>query len=415
MPKVAKELSAIQVRRLTKPGLHAVGGVSGLHLLVRSAGARFWILRIKMGQRRPDIGLGGFPEVTLEQARLRARETKDMVWRGIDPIADRKAARDALLAAQGREITFAEAAAQAHAAKAPEFRNAKHAAQWIRTLEQYAFPVLGEMPVAMIEPAHVLKVLQPIWQDRTETATRVRLRIKAVMSWAEAGGYREKDQNPARWQDSLEHLLPAAKKIHKAKHHARIPWQEVTAFLAKLREKDGLAAQALEFAILTAARSGEVRHATWSDIDLDAKLWTIPAERMKAGLKHEVPLSDAAVRLLKAQPKLKGCDLIFPGMKQQPLSDNTLSKLMRDMKVDAVPHGFRSSFKDFCRNRTTWPDEVSELALAHVNSDETRAAYARDGLLPQRTKLMQQWAQFLAEVPTGEKVIAMKPTRTTSR
>lgn len=411
MPKKAKELTATQVRRLTaKPGLHAVGGVSGLLLQVTKTGATSWVLRYSTGERRTtasgkayavrhDMGLGPFPEVTLAQARDAAREAKQQIREGIDPVAERKAARDATRAAQAKRMLFAEAARRCHAAKESEFRNAKHRKDWIASLERHAFPHLGEVPVADIELPHVLKALQPIWETRTETATRVRQRIESVLTWATVSKYRKGD-NPARWDGNLKEVLPNPKKISKVKHHRALPWQRVPEFMEALRKREGMGARALEFIVLTAARSGEVRLATWSEIDLAARVWTVPAGRMKAGKVHRVPLTDDAVRLLESLPRFEGSEYVFTAPRGGALSDMSISAVCKRMKVDAVPHGFRSSFKDWARSRTAYPDEVSELALAHVNSDATRAAYARDELLPQRARLMADWARFLNEPTT---------------
>jgi integrase len=244
--------------------------------------------------------------------------------------------------------------------------------------------------------AHVVVVLEPLWSEKTETASRVRGRIESVLAWATVAGYRRGD-NPARWKGNLDQLLPKATKVRKVEHHAALPWQEVPAFVADLRKREGAGARALEFAILTAGRSGEVRLATWEEIDLKAKLWTVPAERMKARKVHRVPLSDAAVALLKALPRSERSRYVFASASGTSLSDMTLSAVTKRMNVNAVPHGFRSSFKDWARSCTTYADEVSELALAHVNSDATRAAYARGELLPKRMLLMRDWARFLAK------------------
>lgn len=399
MPKKPPELSALEVRRLTEPGFHAVGGVTGLYLCVRSATARSWVLRVKAGDRRRDIGLGGFPDVPLEKARERAREARGMVWRGIDPVAARREGADALRAAQAKLMTFDQAADAAWKARAREFRNPKHAAQWKSTLDSYASPVIGDLPVDRIELAHVVKVLEPIWQAKTETASRLRGRIEAVLSWATVSGYRA-GENPARWKDNLEHALPRASKVRHVRHHRALPVDDLPGFMADLHKRDGMGARALEFAILTAARSGEVRKATWDEIDLDTKLWTIPAERMKAGRGHIVPLSEPAIALLKGLPRMT--DYVFPSARGRPVSDMSLSAVCRRMGVEAVPHGFRSTFKDWARTRTAYPDEVSELQLAHVASDATRAAYARDALLAQRTRLMRDWARFCREGVAAE-------------
>jgi integrase len=417
MPKKAPERSSLWVKRCRRPGLHAVGGVDGLYLHVRPEttqddgtkrpGARSWILRVKVGDRRPDMGLGGYPDVTLEQARQRAREARDQIRQGIDPIAARKAAQDALRASQAKRITFAEAARFCHEKKSAEFKNPKHRAQWINTLTEYAGPVIGDLPVADVELPHVIACLKPIWSTKTETASRVRGRIEDVLDWATVNGYRSGD-NPAKWTGNLEHALPRPSKVRTVEHHAALPWADVGAFMAKLRQHQGTGPRALEFAILTAARSGEVRLATWDEIDLVHKLWTVPASRMKAGKKHRVPLSDAAVDLLKSLPRHAGCNLVFTVNGKKPISDSTLSKLTRDMGYTATPHGFRSAFKDWARASTAYPDEVSELALAHVSTDATRAAYARDELLAKRARLMRDWAKYIATVPKKAAVVPLR-------
>jgi integrase len=393
MPKKIPEISSVQVRRLTRPGLHAVGGVSGLCLQVKESGARSWILRKKIGVRRPDIGLGGFPDVTLEQARDRAREVEAQIRSGIDPIATRRDAKNALRLATAKALTFDDAAKAYFDTKSLEFKNRKHKSDWLNSVTTYASPVIGNLPIGGIELPHVIKVLQPIWSTKTETATRLRQRLEAIIAWATVSGYRA-GENPARWSGNLEHVLPKAAKVKKVKHHAALPWVDVGAFMADLRRAEGMGARALEFAILTAARSGEVRGATWDELNLAEKLWTVSAERMKAGKAHRVPLSDSAVSLLKALHRFDGCPLVFPSVRGEMLSDMTLSAVMRRMKVDAVPHGFRSTFKDWARSNTNFPDEVSELALAHINNDATRAAYARDELLPKRKLLMDEWAKY---------------------
>ena len=406
MPKKAKELSAVQVKRLERPGFHAVGGVAGLHLQVKESGARSWILRSVVGSRRRDIGLGGYPDITLAGARDKAREAREQILQGIDPIEARKAARLALIAEQALQLTFAEAAVQCHATKAPEFRNAKHASDWISSIIRYANPKIGKLSVAQVELAHIVSVLKPIWTTKTETATRVRQRIEAILSWAAVSGYRTGD-NPARWKGNLEHALAKPSKVRKVKHFAALPWQKVGAFMVDLRMRDGISARALEFAILTATRSGEVRGATWEEIDFDTKVWTIPSERMKAGKPHRVPLSGPVIDLLNKMPRFEGSPYVFSSVRGGRLSDMALSAVTRRMKVDAVPHGFRSSFKDWCRSSTAYPDEVSELALAHVSSDATRVAYARDELLPKRTNLMRDWAKYCATLPGEADVVSI--------
>lgn len=399
MPKRAPVLAPYQVRRLKAPGLHSVGEVAGLYLQIQSESARSWILRVKIGDRRRDFGLGRYPDVTLEQARNRAREMRQQIWQGTDPTVARKAAQDVLRAAEAKRLTFDQAALQCWRARSQEFKNDKHAKQWLNTLRIYVSPSLGNLPVGDIELPHVVKVLEPIWTTKTETATRVRQRIESVLAWATVNQFRSGD-NPARWKGNLEHALPKPTKVKKVTHHAALPWQDVGNFMAELRKREGFGARALEFAILTAARSGEVRGATWDEIDFKAKVWTIPGERMKAGKPHRVPLSDPVLKLLKALPRLEGSNYVFPAVRGGMLSDMSINAVTRRMGVDAVPHGFRSSFKDWARSCTRYEDEVSELALAHVNSDQTRAAYARDELLPKRERLMQEWAKYCETVPS---------------
>lgn len=398
MPKKAKELSATEVRRLDKPGLYAVGGVAGLQLQVTQTGARSWILRTLVGSKRRDIGLGGFPDVPLAQAREKAREMKEQIKQGIDPVEARKAARDELRAAQAKHVTFDQAAQRFLANKAKEFSNAKHAAQWKSTLDTYASPVIGKLPVDRIELGHVVQVLEPIWDSKTETATRVRGRIESVLAYATASGFREGD-NPARWRGNLDAVLPKPRKLTKVKHHRALPYEQMPDFMIELRKREGTAARALEFAILTAARSGEVRGAQWAEIDLEAKTWTIPGERMKAGKEHTVPLSAAAVKLLEALPRLEGNNYVFPAPRGGELSDMALSGVTRRMGVDAVPHGFRSTFRDWCAEHTNYPNEVAEMALAHTINNAVERAYRRGDLLLKRTRMMADWAKFIETKP----------------
>jgi integrase len=423
MPKIAKELSAIEVRRLNHPGFHAVGGVAGLLLQVTETGARSWVLRVRIGAKRRGIGLGAFPGVSLADARNKAQAMREQIAEGIDPVAEKKAQKHAMKVSQLKALTFEQAARKAHAARQAEFRNAKHRKDWLASLERYAFDAMGKVLVADVEMAHVMKVLEPIWSTRTETATRVRQRIETVLNWATVSGHRQGD-NPARWRGNLEAVLPKPTKITTVGNQPALPWQRVPEFMRALREREGMGARALEFAILTAARSGEVRGATWAEIDLDRRVWTVPGERMKAGKPHRVPLSDAAVTLLEALPRIAGSNAVFTAARGGVLSDMTLSAVARRMHSDTkestggwidpqngkavVPHGFRSSFKDWARSQAVFPDEVSELALAHVNSDATRAAYARDELMPQRAKLMQAWADYCEQTQAPGVVETMR-------
>ncbi len=378
-----------------------------MHLQIQPTGARSWILRVKVGDKRRDIGLGGFPDVPLAAARDKAREAREMILQGIDPVEDRKAKKAALLAAHAKILSFEEAADLCHAAKTPEFRNAKHRNDWINSINRYVNPIIGSLSVADIEKAHVISVLEPIWIEKTETATRVRQRIESILAWATFGGYRS-GSNPAQWKGNLEHALAKPSKVRTIRHFPALHWGDVGEFMSELRKRKGVGARALEFAILTAARSNEVRGARWDEIDLKGKLWTIPGDRMKVGKAHTVPLSEPALELIKAQQVLDGCPYVFASSRGGRLSDMALSQITRRMGVNAVPHGFRSTFKDWARSSTSYADEVSELALAHVSSDATRAAYARDALLPKRVRLMRDWARYCGASPQKAKATPIR-------
>ncbi|MFK7160245.1 tyrosine-type recombinase/integrase [Marinospirillum sp. MEB164] len=414
MPKKARELSAIEVKRLaTKKGRHAVGGVAGLLLSVSSNKAASWLLRYSTGEIRTsstgkpfvanrDLGLGSYPDIGLAQARELARAMREKLANQIDPVMERKAAKQARLAELKRLVTFEEAAKHVIRKKQAESSNAKHAYQWERTLEVYAYPTLGKMAVADIELGHITKALLPIWEEKTETASRVRQRIEAVLSWATVHGYREGD-NPARWKGNLDAVLPAPSKVAKVQHLRALPIDEMPDFMLALKDKAGTAADCLAFTILTATRSGEARGATWEEIDLENKLWVIPAERMKADKEHRVPLSSAVLELLKQQqPATSG--FIFPSASGKPLSDVAMTQLLKRMKVHdrATVHGFRSTFRDWTAERTATPHHVAEMALAHSIGNAVEAAYRRGDLLAKRAKLMQQWADFITQPPMAK-------------
>lgn len=399
MPKRSRELSALEVKRLSKPGRHAVGGVSGLYLFIGPGAKRCWTLRVTIGERRRELGLGAYPDVTLAQAREAARTARQRIQEGVDPAAEREAAQRALVAEQNRQITFDECAAAVMKVKRAEASNAKHAAQWESTLKTYASPVLGNLAVADITLAHVVKVLEPNWSTKTETMTRVRQRIEAVLSWATARGYRGSD-NPARWRGNLDTVLPKPTKISKVKHHQALPIPEIGSFIAELRGREGGAARALEFAILTAARSGEVRGATWDEIDVASRIWTIPAERMKARNPHRVPLSEAVIALLENQPRHANTNLIFPGARGGSMSDATMAAVLKRMGIAVTVHGFRSTFRDWTAEYTSTPHHVAEMALAHTIKNQAEAAYRRGDLLEKRRRLMEQWADFCGSLTT---------------
>ncbi|QIL78591.1 integrase arm-type DNA-binding domain-containing protein [Diaphorobacter sp. HDW4A] len=394
MSRKATELGALAVGRLREPGLHAVGGVSGLYLQVSAKGARSWILRAMVGKKRRDMGLGGFPDVPLAAAREKAREARAKIDQGIDPILDRERALSGLRAEQAKSMSFEAACHALIDDKSDGWRNAKHRAQWTASLETYAFPFIGKVLVSDVGQAQVLAVLRPIWKEKTETASRVRSRMEQVLDWAKVQGLRD-GENPARWRGHLDKLLSAPKKIARVTHHRALAIDAMPAFMEALSHRQGCAARALEFVTLTAARSGEVRGALWSEMDLDGAVWTIPAERMKAHKEHRVPLSPQALQLLKQMPRIEGNELVFPAPRGGMLSDMTLSAVMRRMEVDAVPHGMRSTFRDWTAERTSYPREVAEMALAHTIGNAVEAAYRRGDLFMKRAEMMNDWAVFL--------------------
>lgn len=413
MPKKAKELSAIEVKRLQKLGMNPVGGVSGLCLRINEGEGRSWILRTMIGVRRRDIGLGGFPSVTLAEAREKARLLKAEIAAGSDPVKERKQRRAELLAVERKGKTFKEAVEQFLASGTLSgLRNSKHQAQWGSTLRTYAVPILGDKSLDEIAVADVKAVLDPLWLEKNETAARLRGRIERVLDWATVCGMRSGD-NPARWKGNLSELLPKRRAGAAGENHRALPIDLASAWFASLRRQSSLAAQALQFLVLTAARSGEVRGALWSEVDLDKGLWTIPAKRMKAGKEHRVPLSKTSLALLRRIPRFPGSSHVFPSGRGGAMSDMTLSAVMRRMQevevregrtgwIDprsgrqAVPHGLRSTFRDWVAEKTNYPRDLAEIALAHQVGTEVERAYRRSDMLEKRRQMMQAWSGFLA-------------------
>ena len=406
MGSKAKELSALAVQRLTAPGMHAVGGVAGLYLCVSPSGARSWIARVNVDGKRREMGLGSFPDVSLSIAREKARAARSDTTMGIDPVAHRKEARSARQALKATQKTFADCAKAYIEAHSDSWRNAKHRAQWPSTFETYVYPTMGTIMVGEVTQAHVMAVLLPIWKTKTQTATRLRGRIEQVLAWATAAGFRQ-GENCARWTGLLDQLLPAPGKVSEPRHHPAVRVDDMPAFIKALRQHDGLSPKALEFAVLTAARSGEVRGANWAEIDLEAAVWTVPPERMKAGKEHRVPLNTQAIKLLEAMPRIEGTELVFPAPRGGQLSDMALTALTRRMNFrdDAgrvcVPHGFRSSFRDWVFERTDYPRDLAEAALAHALENKVEAAYRRGDALERRRAMMQAWANYCEGVANG--------------
>jgi integrase len=415
MAQTTGRLSALAVERARKtPGMHADGG--GLYLQVTANGAS-WVYRFMLNGRAREMGLGPLSLFGLQDARTKALDARRRRHSGVDPIEARKAERGACRLMEAKAITFRECADGYIKAHRAGWRNAKHAGQWEATLATYADPIIGALPVQAIDTPVVMKVFeQPIrsgsdrskrsvsnlWHAKPETASRLRGRIESILDWAKVRGYRE-GENPARWRGHLDKLLPARAKVRKVKHHAALPYNELADFMATLQEQEGVAARALETTILTAARTGEVVGARWGEIRLAEKLWVIPGDRMKAGKEHRVPLSDrvleilAEMKTLRPEGQEKREDFVFPGRKLgQPLSNMAMDMLLRRMARDVTVHGFRSTFRDWAAERTSFPSEVAEMALAHTISSKVEQAYRRGDMFERRRRMMAAWATFCA-------------------
>ncbi len=392
----------------TKPGVHSTGE-KNLYLLISTVGnnARSWSFRYYKHGKTNVLGLGPLHTISFEKAKVEAMKLRVMLLEGKDPKAE--LAKRKLATAV--KLTFDQCAEKFIAAKSPEWSNPKHVKQWTATLATYAGPIIGTLPVDQVETEHILKILNPIWTVKTETASRVRQRIESVLDWAKSKGQRAGD-NPAAWAGHLENLLAKPGRIAKVQHHPSLPWRQIPAFITALHQRKGQAAKAIELLILTATRSGEVRGARWSEFDFEKNTWTIPAERMKAGVAHEVPLSPAALDLLNGLPRHEGIDLLFPSTKKTMLSDMTLSALIRGMNegeagptwtdADGLPivvHGFRSTFRVWAAEQTNLPREVAEHALAHKLPDAVEAAYQRSTLPVQRARMMAEWAAWATSKP----------------
>lgn len=403
-----KKLSAAKIAHLTKQGRYGDG--DGLWLQVGPTGTKAWLLRYMIDGKAREMGLGPLSVFSLAEARERARAARQRLADGVDPISERDAERAARRAEDAKAVTFKDAAARYIKAHRAGWKNPKHADQWEATLSTYAFPHFGALSVAAIETGHILKAIEPIWTLKPETASRTRGRIEAVLDWATARGYR-KGVNPARWKGHLQNLLPAKTKVHKVQHQPALPYEQLPAFMADLRGMDSISARALEFTILTAARTGEAIGAEWSEIDLDKRVWTVPASRMKAGREHRSPLSDRAIEILLGLPRMDDARFVFPGgQAKRPLSNMAMLQLLRGMKgCDGLTvHGFRSTFRDWCGERTNFPREIAEAALAHANADKVESAYRRGDALEKRRRLMDAWAKFANETPREGKVVAMQ-------
>jgi integrase len=423
MPKIARELTALEVKRISSPGWHAVGGVAGLLLQVKlparegSPISRSWILRVQVAGQRQPIGLGAFPLVSLAEAREQARKMATEAKGGVNLLDRKRAQRSALIAAASKNKTFTECAQAYMDAHASDYTNEKHRKQWASTLDAYAYPVIGKMLVADINMRHMLDVLLQetthrdksvgkLWYIKVETAKRLLDRIRTVLDFATVNEYRS-GTNPATWKGYLDTQLPSPKGIKKVKHQPAVPYSQIGDFMIKLRRNESISAKALEFLILTGVRSGSVRMADWSEIDLQRKLWIIPAAHTKTKEEHRVPLQPQAIKLLSALPKMAGTDKVFPSPTGKALSDMALSQLMRGMRergelgVEAVPHGFRSTFRDWAAEMTSYPDEIRKAASGHTVGDAVKESYQRSDLLEKRRHLMNEWANFL-DLPSSK-------------
>lgn len=412
----SNKLSAAFVTKAKEPGRYGDGG--GLYLQVKPGGTRSWLFRYQLQGKARQMGLGPADIVGLAEARDKARECRRKLLDGADPIDARRRARSAELAAAETAITFSQCAERFIAGREDAWKNPKHRAQWRNTLDAYCKPIIGDVIVSAVDLHLVLKCIEPIWSAKPETAGRVRGRIEAVLDWATARGYRQGD-NPARWKGLLDKILPPRRRLARVRHHAALPYPEIPEFMAELRERPGVSARALEFAILAAARTGEVLGAHWSEIDLSAGNWTIPAERMKGGREHRVPLPERAVAILRELPREAGepDGFVFIGAGTgRPLSNMAMLAVLKRMgRGDLTAHGFRSTFRDWAAETTSTPNHVVEMALAHAIPGGVEAAYRRGDLFAKRRKVMTDWGRYCEKPASGgASVVSIKRERKVS-
>jgi integrase len=414
MARATERLTALKVERTKKPGMYADGG--GLYLRVTPEGARNWVLRYMLDRRPRWMGLGPLTLYSLQEARARALDARRKRHEGIDPIEARRSERARQRIDAAKAITLKQCAEAYVAAHRAGWRNEKHAAQWPATLSTYAYPIIGALPVQTVDTGLVLKVLEPIWTTKPETASRLRGRLESILDFAKVRGYRD-GENPARWRGHLAKLLPARSKVREVVHHAALPYAELPGLMVALREQEGFAARALEFLIFTAARTSEVIGARWKEIDLHDKTWTVPAARMKARREHRVPLSQRVLAILQSMQEHRCGDdpdaFVFPGRKSGlPLSNMAFLMLLRRMgRGDLTAHGFRATFKTWASERTSFQNEIAEVSLAHVIGGKVEQAYRRGDLFEKRRRLMQQWAAFCTTAPAQERQANVTPLR----
>lgn len=393
MARTTEQLQDIKIRRLTTPGFYHDGG--GLYLQVSKTGKKSWVYRFMLNGKQRDMGLGAYPTFSLADARTKAAACRKLKQEGTDPIDARKAERDRKRFEAAKAVTFKEAATRYIEIYSPTWRNKAHKRQWPQTLESYVYPVFGSLSVQAIDVALVMRAVEPIWQKKPETASRVRQRIEAVLDWATANGFRV-GENPARWRGHLDKALPRRSKVQKVRHQPALPHAAIGGFMENLQKQNGVAAKALEFLILTASRTSEVIGARWSEIDLERGMWTVPAARIKAGKEHRIPLSEPALAMLKGLNAARTGDLIFSAATDgSALCNNALLALLDRMgQGDVTVHGFRSTFRDWAAEKTNCPSDVVETALAHANKNKVESAYLRSDLFLKRKVLMDDWATY---------------------
>jgi integrase len=406
MPRVLNRLSDVGIRAKKRPGYWADGG--NLYLRVAIGGTKGWIFRFTMAGRTRDVGLGSYPIVSLVRARQEAERCRRLVAAGIDPIQARNEQRETARIKAANAITFEQCSSAFIASHELGWRSEKTSAVWRSSLKTYVLPVMGALPVQVIDTALVLKLLEPIWGEKPATASRVRAIIESVLSWAKARGYRA-GENPAVWRGHLDQLLPARSKVRRVRHHPALPYAGIPVFMEQLRARGGIAPRAFEFTILTASRIAEALGARWAEIDFSHRMWIVPPERMKSGREHRVPLSARAFAIVQEMAEVRQSDFVFPGMKQgRPLSTMGARRLVRELHDGITRHGFRSTFRDWAAETTAFPNHVVEMALAHAVSDAVEAAYRRGDLLEKRRKLMEAWAAFCDRKSRTAEVVPIK-------
>jgi integrase len=396
-------LTVRQIETLSVPGFYADG--KNLYLDFKDPPGKNWVFRFKRGGRARDMGLGPYPDVGLAEARELAEECRKKLRSGIDPLAERQAGRAAAKIERAKALSFRQCAEMCIKAFEVEWTNAKHLAQWHQSLEAYVYPIIGALPVAEIDTPLVMKVLEPIWYTIGPTASRVRGRTEKILGWAATSGYRPKGENPARWKDHLENLLPARSAAASGKHHAALPYAELPSFMGRLSQEDGVVALALWITILTCVRSDEVRLAKWSEFDLVAMVWIVSAERMKTRREHRVPLTDPVVEALRKLQRFPPSDFVFAANRHRPIAPGAMLQTMKRMGYSQTVHGFRSTFSDWCAEQTNFASELREMTLAHAVGNKVEAAYRRGDMFAKRRQLMNAWAKFATgPAPKGEVV-----------